>query len=91
MQSADSDIPVMKALRMKVLKIIELYDIEKRQTLYLQSQLQEKEREIDRLSSENNRLKLVAAFKSAGDAREAKKLIGKLVREIDECVALLNK
>ncbi len=43
------------------------------------------------LEDKVNRLQLVEAFKSSStDVREAKQKIGKIIREIDKCIALLN-
>ncbi|MDP3453214.1 MAG: hypothetical protein Q8R90_09690 [Bacteroidales bacterium] len=43
------------------------------------------------LEEKVNRLQLVEAFKSSStDVREAKQKIGKIIREIDKCIALLN-
>ena len=44
------------------------------------------------LEQKVNRLQLAEAFKvSSPDTKEAKQKIGKLVREIDKCIALLNR
>ncbi len=43
------------------------------------------------LEDKVNKLQLAEAFKSSStDVREAKQKIGKIVREIDKCIALLN-
>jgi len=44
------------------------------------------------LEQKVNRLQLAEAFKASSlDTKEAKQKIGKLVREIDKCIALLNR
>ncbi|MHC1778618.1 MAG: hypothetical protein AB9922_00095 [Bacteroidales bacterium] len=43
------------------------------------------------LEDKVNKLQLAEAFKSSStDVREAKQKIGKIIREIDKCIALLN-
>ncbi|MDD4639250.1 MAG: hypothetical protein PHT63_05790, partial [Bacteroidales bacterium] len=46
---------------------------------------------IKDLEEKVNRLQIAEAFRSSsGDAREAKQRIGRIVKEIDKCIALLN-
>lgn len=54
--------------------------------------LQEKENQIKELESQYERIKLTGALRGdAENAQEARKKITELVREIDKCVALLNR
>jgi len=54
--------------------------------------LQEKNEEIKQLEIKYQRVKLSGALLGeGGNAGEAKKKINELVREIDRCVALLNR
>jgi chromosome segregation ATPase len=58
----------------------------------LKSELQEREQKIKELEIKYERIKLSGALLGEGEnALEAKKKIGDLVREIDRCVALLNR
>ncbi|HEY5471027.1 MAG TPA: hypothetical protein VIK07_10945 [Bacteroidales bacterium] len=58
----------------------------------LTAKLQEKEVKINELELKYERVKLTGALLGDGEnAFEAKKKIGDLVREIDRCVALLNR
>jgi hypothetical protein len=58
----------------------------------LKAKLQEKEVKINELELKYERVKLTGALLGDGEnAFEAKKKIGDLVREIDRCVALLNR
>jgi len=58
----------------------------------LKQVLQEKEEEIKNLKTRYERVKLLGALKGGGEnAAEAKRKINELVREIDRCVALLNR
>ncbi|MEX0981410.1 MAG: hypothetical protein WD577_01860 [Bacteroidales bacterium] len=58
----------------------------------LEDKIREKELEISKLKQQNNTLKLSKAFVSVnGEPQEAKLQINKIVREIDKCIALLNR
>ena len=46
---------------------------------------------ISELEKKTNRLQMAEAFKaSSGDVREAKQKIGKIIKEIDRCISILN-
>jgi len=54
--------------------------------------IQEKDLRIRELETKYDRIKLSGALLGEGEnALEAKRKIGELVREIDKCVALLNR
>jgi predicted nucleic acid-binding Zn-ribbon protein len=58
----------------------------------LKTVLQDKEEKINELELKYERIKLSGALMGGSeDANEAKKKITELVREIDRCVALLNR
>jgi hypothetical protein len=58
----------------------------------LRTVLQDKEMELKELRVKYERIKLSGALLGEGEnANEAKKTITELVREIDRCVALLNR
>jgi predicted nucleic acid-binding Zn-ribbon protein len=58
----------------------------------LKGMLQERERKIKDLEIKYERVKLSGALLGEGEnAHEAKRKITELVREIDKCVALLNR
>jgi predicted nucleic acid-binding Zn-ribbon protein len=58
----------------------------------LKDQLQERDARIKELEIKYERIKLSGALLGEGEgASEAKKKINELVREIDRCVALLNR
>ena len=60
--------------------------------LILKNLLQERENRIKELEIKYERVKLSGALLGEGEhATEAKKKITELVREIDKCVALLNR
>jgi len=58
----------------------------------LKQQLQERDEEVKFLKNKYNKLKLAKSISAtAGDSHEAKIKINRIVREIDKCVALLNR
>jgi len=58
----------------------------------LEGKIRENENEINDLKKQNNTLKLSRAFVAESDEpHEAKLQINKIVREIDRCIALLNR
>jgi predicted nucleic acid-binding Zn-ribbon protein len=58
----------------------------------LKGRLQQKEEKLKELEIKFERIKLSGALLGEGEnAVEARKKIGELVREIDRCVALLNR
>jgi len=71
--------------------ITEVKDL-KNGTELLESKLQERDMKINELEIKYDRVKLSGALLGEGEnALEAKKKIAELVREIDKCVALLNR
>jgi hypothetical protein len=94
----DDEIKIVNALDGKVSQLISLYEREKEKGLLfietiteLKEQIKSMESEIEALRVANRKLKFATAFKSKGDASDAKKIISELVREIDACVSLLNR
>ena len=58
----------------------------------LQTLLQQKQSVIDELEQKNQKLALVKGIMANGDEnQDAKIQIKRIVREIDKCIALLNK
>jgi phage shock protein A len=58
----------------------------------LEDRIREQEKEINDLKKQNNTLKLTRAFVAENnEPQEAKLQINKIVREIDKCIALLNR
>jgi exonuclease VII small subunit len=94
----DDEIRITVALDGKVSQLIGLYEKEQKKGLLyrdtitgLEEQIKSMETEIEALKEANRRLKFATAFKSKGDASDAKKIIDELVREIEQCVSLLNR
>ena len=58
----------------------------------LEDKLRKQEEEINELKQQNNTLKLAKAFTAESEeSQDAKLQINKIVREIDKCIALLNR
>ncbi len=90
---------IVGVLKEKVKKLLSLYNNLKsvnvglkKQTEELKIQLKNKEAELDFLKNKYNKLKLAKSFlASAEDKHDAKIKINRIVREIDKCIALLNR
>ncbi|HPY67941.1 MAG TPA: hypothetical protein PLP03_07255 [Bacteroidales bacterium] len=89
----------LKILNRKLDELFNRYNELKNECLNLRSvneairkQLQERDARIKELENKYERVKLSGALLGDGEhAVEARKKITELVREIDRCVALLNK
>ncbi len=83
----------------KVQKVLNLYQRLKKENAELlkqknelKIQLKNKDAELDFLKNKYNKLKLAKSIlASTGDKHDAKIKINSIVREIDKCIALLNK
>jgi chromosome segregation ATPase len=68
------------------------YDELRKELNELSLQLQRRESEFEDLKRSYERVKLTGALLGEGEnAREAKRKLNELVREIDRCIALLNR
>jgi len=68
------------------------YEKSRSENEVLKIRLQEQEDKIKELETKNERIRLSGALLGEGEyAAEAKKKVTELVREIDRCVALLNR
>jgi predicted nuclease with TOPRIM domain len=63
----------------------------KKQFEDLQLEVQQKQSVIEELEQENQRLSLVKGIVAEGENHDAKIQINRIVREIDKCIALLNR
>jgi len=90
---------ILDALEDKVSRVIERARRAENENELLHGQVQtlsdtvkEKDLEIAALKESYQRLKLAKALSvSDDDARNARQQIGKIVREIDKCISLLNR
>lgn len=90
---------IVATLKDKIKKLLSLYhDIKtenselKKRTEEYKIQVKNKEAELDFLKNKYNKLKLAKSLlASTGDSHDAKIKINSIVREIDKCIALLNR
>ena len=95
----NSYIDILAGLRVNLKKIISLYESEKEMNKELKSKNETLLKEIMLLKKENEELKiqynkidLANVFVNAsGTTHDAKIKVNRIVREIDKCIALLNK
>lgn len=97
---ADLDM-IVTSLQSKIEKLVHLHKKVEDENikLVLENQdllklVEEQERQLKELDEKNRTLTIASALsdiKSIGNATESKLKINELVREIDKCIALLNK
>jgi chromosome segregation ATPase len=83
----------------KIRKLISLYtqqkdeiNVLKQERNNLTKQIEERDLKIDQLKEEIVKLKIAKSITTSDEeSQEAKQKINKLVREIDKCIALLNR
>ncbi len=86
-------------LRTKVRKMIEVYEESRNnyEMMYtenkdLKERMQQTEQELNDLKNKYNTLKIAKSLKASGeDKHDARIKVNKMVREIDKCIALLNR
>lgn len=85
-------------LKQKTRQLIALYEKAKHENLQLQNenkqlkdQIKQKEAEYSSLKEDYTKLELAKSLASVDSAHDAKIKINRIVREIDNCIALLNK
>jgi chromosome segregation ATPase len=82
----------MQSVKLQINRQHEDYKQLKKRNEDLNSKIQQKELLIKELEEKNKKLKLAKSFLAESeDAHDAKIKINRLVREIDRCIALLNK
>jgi len=90
---------IAESLRDKIQRFISLYERTKaeRDSLSLdrktlEFQIAQQQKIIKELEDKYKKVQLAEAFKAtSSDTRDAKLKVGKIVKEIDKCIALLNK
>ena len=92
-------VDILKGIRLKIqsvkIRLQEQQDENDRLKLQyedLQLSLQQKQSVIDELEQKNQKLALVKGIMAdGGESQDAKVQINRIVREIDKCIALLNR
>ena len=91
--------PIIESLRMRIELLISKYESVSAENTQLKQQIEQhktiihnQKNTIDELVARIDKLQLTEAFlATTQDVDEARKKIGKLVREIDKCIALLSE
>jgi chromosome segregation ATPase len=94
----DSENKIAIALNRKIKQLEHFYKQEKNHSLDLKGKIMNLEEQIGSLEIEIKTLKktieklnVALAFRAKGDTSDVKNIIDELVREINECVTLLNR
>jgi hypothetical protein len=90
---------LVNSLKDKIFRLILLYEDEKKKNEvlskdkeYLEVQMIEKKKMVEELNSKYENLKLGKLMELTGtDIHDARIKINRIVREVDHCIALLNK
>ncbi len=90
---------IIASLRNNLKQIINLYENQKEEDKKLKQRNSELADQITKLSKENEELKIkgtntdmtTAFIAASGTNHDAKIKVNRIVREIDKCIALLNK
>lgn len=90
---------LLNRLKDKHLRLISLYEKAKDEHVKwvnekqaLTDKISEQREALKELEEKNKKLQLAGAFKvSSADTNDAKLKIGRIVKEIDKCIALLNR
>jgi hypothetical protein len=90
---------IFKALNNKIYQLLSVCERMRSERDMLQVRVMDSDgqiatlnRQLKELEEKNKKLQLARAFETSGiDTRDAKLKIGRIVREIDKCMALLNK
>lgn len=93
------DTHFIDSLKEKILKVTSLYKRQKEENSNLQHLVNEqkqalvlKEKELNKLKEKSKIMDLAKGFlASSAETKEAKQKINAIVREIDNCIALLNR
>jgi len=82
----------IQSVKNRLSQQIEEYEKLKKANEDLNYKIQQKQVQIKELEQQNQKLKLARSFLAeSDDAHDARIKINRIVREIDRCIALLNK
>ncbi len=90
---------IVNSLKEQITELVSLYKKSKEEKeslihekLELMEKIENLKRDKEELDHQYNTLKLAKTFAAnSGDSQEAKVKINRIVREIDKCIALLNR
>ncbi len=94
-----SDPDTFEQLRLRIRQVVELYENEKteneqlkKKSIELEEKLKLDDSRLNDLEEKYNKLKISKALiASSNDVHDAKLKVNRMVREIDKCIALLNR
>jgi hypothetical protein len=94
-----SDPDTFEQLELRIRQVVELYQREKteneqlkKKSIELEEKLKLHENRLNDLEEKYNKLKISKALiASSNDVHDAKLKVNRMVREIDKCIALLNR
>jgi predicted nuclease with TOPRIM domain len=89
---------IIEELKLKIHKLVDLYQNSEQEKIQLQEEntklnnkLKQKDAEFSNLKEKYSRIELAKSIASSDSTHDAKIKINRIVREIDNCIALLNK
>ena len=96
---SDEQVEILEGIRHKIQSVrermreqVDENDRLKQQNKDLQNVVQQKQSQIEELEHKNQQLSLVKSIMAnSEDAHDARIQINRIVREIDKCIALLNR
>ncbi len=96
---SDSHPDTFEQLQLRIRQVVELYQKEriengqlKKKSIELEDKLKFDDNRLNDLEDKYNKLKISKALiASSNDVHDAKLKVNRMVREIDKCIALLNR
>jgi uncharacterized phage infection (PIP) family protein YhgE len=96
---SDSHPDTFEQLQLRIRQVVELYQKEriengqlKKKSIELEDKLKLDDNRLNDLEDKYNKLKISKALiASSNDVHDAKLKVNRMVREIDKCIALLNR
>ncbi len=93
------NLDIVVKLEQKIDKLVESYKSEKEENKMLRTQITQLSSQLEQsassyalLQEEYDKLKIAKTIEASGaDVRDTKQRINQIVREIDKCIALLNR
>ena len=88
---------MLEEIKSNIARLVALYEAERQRADTLASKLSDSEQkcrqykeQITDLNHQIDNLELMRAFQAAGDPAESRERIGRLIKEIDKCIKLLE-
>ena len=88
---------MLEEIKSNIARLVAMYEAERQRADTLAAKLSESEQkclqyteQITDLNQQIDNLELMRAFQAAGDPAESRERIGRLIKEIDKCIKLLE-